>query len=246
MLLSHIICQCCLVICQCLETVILVLYVFGSKNAGSNILFAGLLILNGFCGMLSGILISIVCGSHTMANYITTGKNYCWNIIIINPNLFKYFRHFSTHGYFLWSILATWRHANLFEIFCIHTSFLLASSELKRYHYPWLGNWSCVCFYRLYGDYRIYHNIFHFVINQVKERNLSHNESSISWWNSFEIYLFIRGVQPSFFTIIFLFYINNDDPSNSLIYFLFKMAFSIFFNIKWLTNSSILYDMITN
>lgn len=73
MLISHIVTQSCVVFCQCLETIILVLYVFGTKNNGSNLTFGGLLILNGICGMMFGIVISIFAGSHTTANFVTTG-----------------------------------------------------------------------------------------------------------------------------------------------------------------------------
>lgn len=100
LLLAHIVTQAVIVFLQCTEVIFFVGVVFGTVNNGNNLTVIFLLSLTGFAGMLfgmfvclfiaakvsiklteihlkfTGMLISIFCESHTMANFVSTGAFY--------------------------------------------------------------------------------------------------------------------------------------------------------------------------
>lgn len=89
-----------IVFLQCTEVIFFIGFVFGTENNGDNLTVIVLLSLTGFAGMLfgmkrfssckicsknslkdaniflTGLLISIFCESHTMANFVSTGAFY--------------------------------------------------------------------------------------------------------------------------------------------------------------------------
>lgn len=96
LLLAHILTQSVIVFLQCTEVIFFIGVVFGTENNGDNLTVIILLSLTGFAGMLfgkliqkpifrpiqnvsvrvAGLLISIFCESHTMANFVSTGAFY--------------------------------------------------------------------------------------------------------------------------------------------------------------------------
>ncbi|XP_055325391.1 ABC transporter G family member 23 [Sitodiplosis mosellana] len=76
LLLAHIVTQSVIVFLQCTEVIFFIGVVFGTENNGDNLTVILLLSLTGFAGMLFGMLISIFCESHTMANFVSTGAFY--------------------------------------------------------------------------------------------------------------------------------------------------------------------------
>lgn len=76
MLLAHIFTQSVIVFLQCIEIIFFIGFFFGTVNKGDNSTIIALLSLNGFAGMLFGLLISVYCESHTMANFVATGAFY--------------------------------------------------------------------------------------------------------------------------------------------------------------------------
>lgn len=96
-MLAHILTQSVIVFLQCTEVIFFIGVVFGTENNGDNLTVIVLLSLTGFAGMLfggynyffsvrpivnylsifsPGMLISIFCESHTMANFVSTGAFY--------------------------------------------------------------------------------------------------------------------------------------------------------------------------
>lgn len=96
MLLAHILTQSVIVFLQCIEIIVYIGFFFGTENKGDNSTIIALLSLTGFAGMLfgkfsisfvfratiwinvypKGLLISVYCESHTMANFVATGAFY--------------------------------------------------------------------------------------------------------------------------------------------------------------------------
>uniref|UniRef100_A0A0K8TRC9 Putative abc transporter g family member 20-like isoform x2 n=1 Tax=Tabanus bromius TaxID=304241 RepID=A0A0K8TRC9_TABBR len=76
MLIAHIMLQSVIMILQCLEIVVYISLVFNTQNNGNNFTVIALLVLTGFSGMLFGLLISVYCKTHTMANFVATGAFY--------------------------------------------------------------------------------------------------------------------------------------------------------------------------
>lgn len=102
LLMAHILTQSVIVFLQCTEVIFFIGVVFGTQNNGDNLTVIILLSLTGFAGMLFGkrrttdkqtqiltttkisndfscivgLLISIFCESHTMANFVSTGAFY--------------------------------------------------------------------------------------------------------------------------------------------------------------------------
>lgn len=99
LLMAHILTQSVIVFLQCTEVIFFIGVVFGTQNNGDNLTVIVLLSLTGFAGMLfgkcdssdketqfcqnyihfsciAGLLISIFCESHTMANFVSTGAFY--------------------------------------------------------------------------------------------------------------------------------------------------------------------------
>lgn len=75
MIISHVICNFVIVLIQCVEISILVLYFFemGSKTSELNLLIVLLLAINGICGMVVGIFVSSICKTHFETNFAGTG-----------------------------------------------------------------------------------------------------------------------------------------------------------------------------
>lgn len=76
LLLAHILTQSVIVIIQCIELIFYIGIIFETPNRGDNSTVIAMLTLNGFGGMLFGLLISVVCESHTQANFVATGVFY--------------------------------------------------------------------------------------------------------------------------------------------------------------------------
>lgn len=99
MLIAHIAIQSCIVFMQCVEVMLYVGFIFGTENKGDNFTIIALLGLNGVAGLffgmkhiylrksqrflqsllcrrIVGLLISVFCDSHTMANFVATGTFY--------------------------------------------------------------------------------------------------------------------------------------------------------------------------
>lgn len=76
LLLAHIVTQSIVVVLQCIEVILYIGFVFETVNHGDNSTVIGMLVLNGFAGMLFGLLISVLCASHTQANFVATGVFY--------------------------------------------------------------------------------------------------------------------------------------------------------------------------
>ncbi|KAG4079241.1 hypothetical protein HA402_006964 [Bradysia odoriphaga] len=76
LLCAHILVQSTIVVIQCIELIFYIGFIFETPNRGDNFTVIAMLTLNGFGGMLFGLLISVVCESHTQANFVATGVFY--------------------------------------------------------------------------------------------------------------------------------------------------------------------------
>lgn len=76
LLSAHILTQSAVVFIQCIEIIFYIGFVFETPNRGDNTTVIAMLVLNGFGGMLFGLLISVLCESHTQANFVATGVFY--------------------------------------------------------------------------------------------------------------------------------------------------------------------------
>ncbi|XP_059468447.1 ABC transporter G family member 23-like [Neocloeon triangulifer] len=75
-LLSHVLTQMLVLFAQTIECLLLSFLLFGMTSNGSIILVTLLTVLEGFCGMCFGFLISIVCENISAANYLSIGSFY--------------------------------------------------------------------------------------------------------------------------------------------------------------------------
>ncbi|CAB3383900.1 Hypothetical predicted protein [Cloeon dipterum] len=75
-LLSHVLTQLLVLFVQSIECLLLSFFLFGMESNGSILLLTSLTVLQGFCGMCFGFLISIVCENISAANYLSIGSFY--------------------------------------------------------------------------------------------------------------------------------------------------------------------------
>lgn len=113
MLLTHIITQSGIVIIQCLEILMLLLYFFEIENNGNTFLLIALLTLNGLCGLFCGIFVSIYCQSHSSSSYVCTGIFY--PIVLLSGKWNCFFKKNSNYNLALftgcfWPIEAIEKH----------------------------------------------------------------------------------------------------------------------------------------
>lgn len=87
LLVAHILTQVIIIFIQSVEIVLFAAFCFGVENKGETATIIGLLVLLGFAGMLFGLLVSIICDSHTMASFVATGSFY--PMIIMCGKFFK-------------------------------------------------------------------------------------------------------------------------------------------------------------
>ncbi|KAL5282687.1 hypothetical protein ACFFRR_005643 [Megaselia abdita] len=76
MLWAHLLSQFIIMAFQSFEVIMYIGLVFNVTNHGNPATLIGLLTMTAFCGMLFGLLISVYCSSHTMANFVATGAFY--------------------------------------------------------------------------------------------------------------------------------------------------------------------------
>ncbi|XP_011307480.1 ABC transporter G family member 20 [Fopius arisanus] len=75
-LTAHLITQLIIIIIQVSVTMVISFMQYNLKCSGSVVTVIAMILLMGICGMCYGFLVSVLCTSHTMANYITTGSFY--------------------------------------------------------------------------------------------------------------------------------------------------------------------------
>ncbi|KAK0087918.1 hypothetical protein PV325_013694 [Microctonus aethiopoides] len=75
-LISHLITQMTVIIIQAAITSVVTFLQYNLECRGSLITTVILILLTGVCGMCYGFLVSVLCTSHTIANYMTTGSFY--------------------------------------------------------------------------------------------------------------------------------------------------------------------------
>jgi ABC-type Na+ efflux pump permease subunit len=73
MMLVHVLTHSCVLIIQLVETIILIFFIFGAENKGSNAAVIFLLMMLAYSGMFFGILLSVECNDLREANFVLTG-----------------------------------------------------------------------------------------------------------------------------------------------------------------------------
>lgn len=73
LMLVHVLTHSVILIVQLLETILLVAFVFGAENKGSNLAVIFLLMMLAYSGMFFGILLSVECNDLREANFVLTG-----------------------------------------------------------------------------------------------------------------------------------------------------------------------------
>jgi ABC-type transport system involved in cytochrome c biogenesis permease component len=73
LMLVHVLTHSIVLILQLVETIILIAFVFGAENKGSNIAVIFLLMMLAYSGMFFGILLSVECNDLREANFVLTG-----------------------------------------------------------------------------------------------------------------------------------------------------------------------------
>lgn len=74
MMLVHVLTHSVVLIIQLVETIVLIFFVFGAENKGSNIAVIFLLMMLAYSGMFFGILLSVECNDLREANFVLTGE----------------------------------------------------------------------------------------------------------------------------------------------------------------------------
>ncbi|KAK6632858.1 hypothetical protein RUM43_012597 [Polyplax serrata] len=75
-LISHIVLEAGVICLQVVEVIIFVFFIFGMPCAGRYFDIVILLLLQGFCGMCGGFLVSVSCSSVTASNFVSMGSFY--------------------------------------------------------------------------------------------------------------------------------------------------------------------------
>lgn len=73
LMLVHVLTHSVVLIIQLVETIILIAFVFGAENKGSNVAVIFLLMMLAYSGMFFGILLSVECNDLREANFVLTG-----------------------------------------------------------------------------------------------------------------------------------------------------------------------------
>jgi ABC-2 family transporter protein len=73
LMLVHVLTHSVVLVIQLIETIILIAFVFGAENKGSNLAVIFLLMMLAYSGMFFGILLSVECNDLREANFVLTG-----------------------------------------------------------------------------------------------------------------------------------------------------------------------------
>ncbi|XP_012522408.1 ABC transporter G family member 20 isoform X2 [Monomorium pharaonis] len=84
-LLSHILIQGIIIVIHAIVITLITFAIWGVESKGSIIIISFFIFLNGFCGLMFGFIISVVCKNHSAAHYASTGSFF--PLIVLNGSI---------------------------------------------------------------------------------------------------------------------------------------------------------------